>query len=470
MRYIPPEILQRIHKLNQTIYANADPKMEATLDLMHLELATQVLTEVAGLATEIDFCGRRENPDGPYSEFYFVLKSDNEAFVYKSFLISEKHGILIQPFVALGIADSVACAFDGTWAANGKFTTSGEPFFFWTRNGALYARHGDDPYVETISASGNSRVAAVRGWRSHDDISGEYDVTMATAEANAGVSVERAYMVTMATSLDGAQVTIYDHAGNQGLSVVTNSGSSIRRWYKRDWVQPWIGPQTIAIGDTVQDISAFRAADEGRVGYVVGLENEVNRLYVSEPWAHGVQDGYIELVRGSSMSVSQYSDGDLVMHYIQDGRRILATNAERAEDWSSIDLHFTDTEHSHDELHRLRSALLDGESLMLVWGQASEYIRGAKLPDEELEEYLVNSGTISLSLGNPIASVSLEIEAVPPRLPQVPKPVWLNGEISWQKVEEPEDTDVPTFSVTIHAQDDFESPLEGVEVEVTKEW
>lgn len=68
-------------------------------------------------------------------------------------------------FTELDCAESaVSCSvcFDGDYAGNREFLTDSVPYIFWIDSGVLYGKLWTDAEATVISASGNSRVSAVR--------------------------------------------------------------------------------------------------------------------------------------------------------------------------------------------------------------------------------------------------------------------------------------------------------------------
>lgn len=187
MRIIPAEILERISKLNQTIYENAQPSMEVTLERTPEQLQPATFAEFA--KGRVDVTGRREDPEREISELVAITVQGGQAVVYGSLFISQQYGALMTARGILGPAQDVAVCCDGYWTADSAggqvFISEGDPHYFRLHHGIIYHQQGLAGRVNVVASGVGSgaRIAVVRGWKVKTDIAGEHDAEFEVTDA-----------------------------------------------------------------------------------------------------------------------------------------------------------------------------------------------------------------------------------------------------------------------------------------------
>lgn len=486
MRYIPPDLLERIQKLNQSIYENADPKMEATLELLQQQLSIQILYSLGVEAGKIDFCARREDPDGPITDMYFIAISAGRAYVYRSIVISQEFGVLLMPFFQWGLASDVSCEFDGEWKVNSAgdkvFVTKSEPFFFAQHQGIIYSKHGAGGLTQQVTSGigAEAKIVALRGWEDTQQFAGAFDVDFTVSRIDtslveqAGVSIRKAQYVEFTAENDenilqeNVVITIQQTVGNQGLILFYTRNNQPKAIYKPDWVADWSEERDIDLPGDLADVNLFRGIEPGRIGYV-GEKGNLIEMAVTEPYHHAPEEP-LHVGPGRSASIIQRPDGTLNMYYLQSDKRIAKVEAVH-NDWESIEVTNMDIQHTGSDIRHLRAKDLYDDNLFVVWLEGEDYKLGRLLDEQELEEYLIAQGTLQFNISNPIAQATLQIEAVPPKLPQLPKPVWDEDTLTWQKEATPDEQfEWPAQDVEFTVIDNEDNPIEGAEIALIKEW
>lgn len=128
MRTLPPDLKAKIEAVNQTIYNNADPKIEAVITKAVKSIDIQTLP-TSGRLGSIDIAARRDDPAQPPTELWLIAIVDGEALVYQHTVQPEETTIDWGTPTNIGPARDAAIEFDGSFI-DGQFVTFGEPWFF----------------------------------------------------------------------------------------------------------------------------------------------------------------------------------------------------------------------------------------------------------------------------------------------------------------------------------------------------
>ncbi len=185
MRAIPPSILERLQKNNQTKASNANPKMDILIRRARSGLTSTDLFYVETI---------RQEPELQDLEMLGIAleRSDPEKAPFKAWNIYIQNGICkvaTRGIPAKGkekwidvltIGPAVECdiTFDGQWVRDSKrrwnLITEGPPWIFWTTSaGNLYGQHWTTGDPLLLASGVDGKIAALRGWKnvhhwSHD--------------------------------------------------------------------------------------------------------------------------------------------------------------------------------------------------------------------------------------------------------------------------------------------------------------
>jgi hypothetical protein len=171
MRILPAKLREKIEKASQTIYENADPKMDVFLrrartgltgtDLFYMQTIREG-TDLEALGIDL----QRTNVNAPPSKAFNIYIKDGICKVATKNLPSK----VKEPWVdvlTVGPATDCDIAFDGRWYRDDQYrwqlVTQGNPWLFYVTGGKLYARHWTATPI--LLAEGVSKIAALRGWK-----------------------------------------------------------------------------------------------------------------------------------------------------------------------------------------------------------------------------------------------------------------------------------------------------------------
>jgi hypothetical protein len=157
----------------QTIYNNADPRMEVVVARARAEVVdytywtVETIRETSGLG-DISVAPRRFRPYGPPNRIYEIHVHNGEVkTAIREYPDRLKDGWKGQ--FSLGAGSSVAIAFDGRWERLRKLwrlITDEKPWLFWVDgNNVLWRQHWDDVATKTQLDTGVARVRAIRAWK-----------------------------------------------------------------------------------------------------------------------------------------------------------------------------------------------------------------------------------------------------------------------------------------------------------------
>ncbi len=173
MRIIPPSIMEKINKQNQTIYENANPKMEVVVARPRSSIIDTNYFTVENIRTkegltDISVATRRQKAYGP-PDGLFAIHLDNgiARTLYRAY--PDKLGLKWQSQFDIGPAKAVATCFDGHWGRYRDYwqlITEEYPYIFWVENdGKLYKQKWNDESTKLLLAEGVNKVKASRGWK-----------------------------------------------------------------------------------------------------------------------------------------------------------------------------------------------------------------------------------------------------------------------------------------------------------------
>ncbi len=177
MRNIPPDLLAKIMKQNQTIYENADPRMSIQVSRAKTTVTDSTYWTVETIRTKEglgDSCitARRFDPRGKPNRLYNIYVDNGIVkTAYREY--PDYHEVGWQYQFDLGQGSAVAIAFDGSWELHKVkqkylwcLITDENPYVFWVDNsGDLYVQTWDDVDTRVHLASDVVKVKAERGWK-----------------------------------------------------------------------------------------------------------------------------------------------------------------------------------------------------------------------------------------------------------------------------------------------------------------
>jgi len=173
VRSIPQSILNKINKQNQTLYENANPKMEVTVSrakttVMDSDYWTvETIREKAGLG-DVSLAPRRFTVRGRPNRIY-EIHVDNGVVgtAIREYPDRLKDGWQNQ--FELGTGSKVGIAFNGHWERYRKLwrlVTDEKPHIMWVDGeGKLQTQLWDDSATKQELAAGVTYVRALRGWK-----------------------------------------------------------------------------------------------------------------------------------------------------------------------------------------------------------------------------------------------------------------------------------------------------------------
>ncbi len=173
MRNIPPDLLEKIKKQNQTIYENADPKMSIQVsrakttvtDSTYWTVETIRMKEGLG---DTAVAARRFKPHGGPNRLYNIYVDNGMVkTAIREYPDYQENKWQTQFSIEEGTA--VAIAFDGEWQRWRKRwhpITVENPHLFWVNNsGELYVQVWDNEETRYKLDEDVVKVKALRGWK-----------------------------------------------------------------------------------------------------------------------------------------------------------------------------------------------------------------------------------------------------------------------------------------------------------------
>lgn len=175
MRYIDAGLKARIEQAQQTLYANADPRMllwisRATVPLTDARFLETAPVETRASISAVSVTARRPHPAHDADRIYALVSASGTARLLWANLTPELPQMTWATIDTISDAPRVAVAFDGRMVKSvrgtSEFITVGEPWVFWIDSlGVLRGKqYGSEPVV--LAESNATAVAAVRGHRS----------------------------------------------------------------------------------------------------------------------------------------------------------------------------------------------------------------------------------------------------------------------------------------------------------------
>jgi len=173
MRTIPQSIQDKINKQNQTIFDNADPKMQVTIARAKNTVMDstywirETIREKAGLG-DISLAPRRFKVTGRPNRIYEIhVDNGIVGTAIREYPDKFKDGWIDQ--FSLGSGSNVAIAFNGHWERYRKLwrlVTDEKPWLIWV-DGAnkLQTQHWDDATSKLELSTNVVSVRALRGWK-----------------------------------------------------------------------------------------------------------------------------------------------------------------------------------------------------------------------------------------------------------------------------------------------------------------
>ena len=173
MRTIPQSILDKINKRNQTLYENANPKMEVTVSRAKTTVmdstywTVETIREKAGLG-DVSLAPRRFTVRGRPNRIY-EIHVDNGIVGTAIREYPDKFKDGWQNQFELGAGSNVAIAFNGHWEryrALWRLVTDEKPHIMWVDgDNKLQTQLWDDGNSKVELSTGVIYVRALRGWK-----------------------------------------------------------------------------------------------------------------------------------------------------------------------------------------------------------------------------------------------------------------------------------------------------------------
>ncbi|MDY0235058.1 MAG: hypothetical protein RBR71_03480 [Gudongella sp.] len=173
MRQLPPSIMEKINKQNQTIYENANPKMNVAIARAKTTVmdstywTVETIREKAGLG-DVSLAARRFKVTGSPNRIYEIhVDNGIVGTSIREYPDKLKDGWIDQ--FTLGAGSNVAIAFNGHWERYRKLwrlVTDEKPQILWVDGaGKLQTQLWDDATSKQELASSVKYVRALRGWK-----------------------------------------------------------------------------------------------------------------------------------------------------------------------------------------------------------------------------------------------------------------------------------------------------------------
>ena len=174
MRYIPSDIANKIKESEQTIYNDAEPRMEVDIARAKLSVidsdywTVEEIREKPGLG-DIAVASRRFYSNHGRPDRLYEIHVDNGVVktAIREFPDLQKTGW--QDQFELGNGTDVEITFDGGWETyrkNWRFRTDEAPWLFWiTDTGNLMAQLWDDTSTLVQLSTGVEKMSTIRGWK-----------------------------------------------------------------------------------------------------------------------------------------------------------------------------------------------------------------------------------------------------------------------------------------------------------------
>ena len=173
MRHIPPDLLEKIKKQNQTIYENADPRMSIQVSRAKTTVTDSTYWTVEIIRTkeglgDTAVAARRFKPHGRPNRLYNIYV-DNGMVKTAIREYPDYQEIKWQTQFSIEGGSAVAIAFDGEWQRWRRRwypITAENPHLFWVdMSGDLWVQVWDDENTRYKLDEGVIKVKALRGWK-----------------------------------------------------------------------------------------------------------------------------------------------------------------------------------------------------------------------------------------------------------------------------------------------------------------
>jgi hypothetical protein len=158
MRSIPSDLKQKIEKAQQTIFQNADPKMNIFVTKSRWQDLFNVFTihNDTGLS-RLDTTVKRETAEGEPNKAYTIYIKDGMAHVKSKPLPYDELTPWDYEF-QVGLAEDVAIEFDGEWqrdfaSKRFNFVADEKPFIFWQSGGVLKGNYWNQTFQQTAEST-----------------------------------------------------------------------------------------------------------------------------------------------------------------------------------------------------------------------------------------------------------------------------------------------------------------------------
>lgn len=173
MRSIDPVLLRKIKEQNQTIYNNAQPKMEVSVARAKSTVmdstywTVETIRQTTGLG-DVSVAPRRFKSYGRPNRIYEIHVKDGEVITsIREYPDKLREGFKNQ--FSLGLGTSVAVAFNGEWERYRKFyrlVTEEKPWISWVdNNGYLWTQRWDETETRMQLSSNVVKVRMIRAWK-----------------------------------------------------------------------------------------------------------------------------------------------------------------------------------------------------------------------------------------------------------------------------------------------------------------
>lgn len=173
MRSIPQSIQDKINKQNQTMFDNADPKMQVTIARAKNTVSDSSYWVVETIRTgstlgDVSLTPRRQKVTGPPNRIYEIHVYNGEVRTsIREYPDKFKDGFQHQ--FSLGAGSNVAIAFDGEWERYRnlwRLVTHEKPWIFWVDSSkTLWAQLWDDTSTLWEVATNVEYCRAMRAWK-----------------------------------------------------------------------------------------------------------------------------------------------------------------------------------------------------------------------------------------------------------------------------------------------------------------
>lgn len=335
MRQLPPSIMEKINKQNQTIYENANPKMNVAIARAKTTVmdstywTVETIREKAGLG-DVSLAARRFKVTGSPNRIYEIHVDNGVVGTsIREYPDKLKDGWKDQ--FTLGAGSKVGIAFNGHWQRYRKLwrlVTDEKPHILWVDGaGKLQTQLWDDATSKQELATSVKYVRAIRAWKNVNFMDKDQGIVAGYIKTDGTVWYRNYCSQLDGTStwenerqlvdFTGAAVSLNLFTTNDfrmGFIIEDSSGKVF--WYitERNWAGMAIAPETLSVAPA---------------------ELEINFIPIEFIQPKGL-DEYLTVAPAELELTLLYADTDNDFTSINIAKTLIDENDEEYENWGWI--------------------------------------------------------------------------------------------------------------------------------------